>query len=69
MEPSGTPGPRRHRTFGDTGGMAERWHWNMTAAIGNRFGSTAGIEATRDEACDAVEHAYEAMKAAIRDQE
>ena len=26
----------------------------MTAAIGNRLGSTAGIAGTRDEACDAV---------------
>ena len=40
-------------------------NWTMTASIGNRFGSTAGIAATRDEACDAVESAYEAMKAEI----
>ena len=38
-------------------------------AIGNRLGSTAGIGATRDEACVAVERAYETMKAAIRDPE
>ena len=50
-------------------GMAERWHWNMTAAIGNRLGSTAGIAATRDQACDAVEREYERMKAANRDPE
>ena len=37
----------------------------MTAAIGNRLGSTAGIAGTRDEACDAVVFAYEQMKAAI----
>ena len=47
MEPSGIPGPRTHRTFGDTGGMAERWKRSMTAANSNRLGSTAGIEATR----------------------
>jgi hypothetical protein len=41
----------------------------MTASIGNRLGSTAGIAGTRDEACDAVERQYEAMKAATRDQE
>ena len=46
-------------------GMAERWHWSMSASIGNRVGSTAGIEATRGAACDAVERQYEAMKAAI----
>ena len=50
-------------------GFDERWKWNMTASIGNRLGSTAGIEGTRDEACDAVERQYEAMKAATRDQE
>ena len=47
----------------------KRWKWSMAAAIGNRLGSTAGIAGTRDEACDAVERQYEAMKAAIRDQE
>ena len=47
--------------------IEEQWKWAMTASIGNRPGSTAGIEDTRDEACDAVESAYEAMKAAIRD--
>ena len=31
----------------------------MTALIGNRIGSKAGIELTLDEACDAVENAYE----------
>jgi hypothetical protein len=46
-------------------GVDERWKWSMTAAIGNRLGSTSGIAATRDEACDAVERHYEAMKAAI----
>ena len=45
--------------------IEEQWKWAMTASIGNRLGSTAGIEDTRDEACDAVESAYEAMKAAI----
>ena len=50
-------------------GVAERWKWNMTASIGNRLGSTAGIAGTRDEACDAVERHYEVMKAANRDQE
>ena len=50
-------------------GVAERWKWNMTASIGNRLGSTGGIEGTRDEACDAVELQYEVMKAATRDQE
>ncbi len=44
--------------------MAERWHWSMTATIGNRLGSTAGIEATRN-ACDAVEAAYEQITAAL----
>ncbi len=48
-------------------GVDERWKWTMTAAIGNRLDSTAGIEITRDEACDEVESEYEAMKAAIRD--
>ena len=24
--------------------MTERWHWRMSASIGNRLGSTAGIE-------------------------
>ena len=38
----------------------------MNASIGNRIGSTAGIADTRDEACDAVEREYEAMKAAIQ---
>ena len=48
--------------------VEEQWKWAMTASIGNRLGSTAGIEVTRDEACDAVESAYEAMKAVpIRD--
>jgi hypothetical protein len=37
----------------------------MTALIGNRIGSKAGIELTRDEACDAVESAYETMKTLI----
>ena len=46
-------------------GVDERWKWSMTASIGNRLGSTAGSEATRDEACDAVERAYEELKAAI----
>ena len=46
-------------------GVDERWKWTMTAAIGNRLGSTAGIAGTRDEACDAVESEYEVMKAAI----
>ena len=50
-------------------GIGERWKWAMTASIGNRLGSTAGIAGTRDEACDAVERQYEAMKAATRDQE
>ena len=50
-------------------GMDERWKWNMTASIGNRVGTTAGIARTRDEACDAVELHYEVMKAATRDQE
>ena len=45
-------------------GVDERWKWSMTAAIGSRLGST-DIEATRDAACDAVESAYEAMRAAI----
>ena len=36
-------------------GIDERWKWNMTAAIGNRLGSTVFIADTRDEACDAVE--------------
>ncbi len=49
-------------------GVDERWKWNMTAAIGNRLGST-DIADTRDEACDAVESAYEAKKAATRDRE
>ena len=41
----------------------------MTASIINRLGSTGGIAGTRDEACDAVEHHYEVMKAAIPDHE
>ena len=45
--------------------IEEQWKWAMTASIGNRLGSKAGIEDTRDEACDAVEIAYEQMKAAI----
>ena len=45
-------------------GAAERWKWNMFA-LGTRLGSTAGTEATRDAACDMVERAYGAMKAAI----
>ena len=32
--------------------IEEQWKWAMTASIGNRLGSTAGIEDTRDEACD-----------------
>jgi hypothetical protein len=50
-------------------GVDERWKWAMTALIGNRLGSTGGIAETRDEACDAVERKYEAMKVAIHDQE
>ena len=46
-------------------GVEERWKWSMNTSIGNRLGSTAGIAGTRDEACDAVESEYEAMKAAI----
>ena len=46
-------------------GVEELWKWSMNASIGNRLGSTAGIAGTRDEACDAVESEYEAMKAAI----
>ena len=44
----------------------------MTASIGNRLGSTAGIEVTRDgDPVGLVESEYEAMKAAIpiRDRE
>jgi hypothetical protein len=33
----------------------------MNAAIGNRLGSSGGIAGTRDEACDTVESADEAM--------
>jgi hypothetical protein len=50
-------------------GVDERWKWAMTAAIGNRLGSASGIAGTRDEACNAVERQYEAMRAAIHDQE
>jgi ribosomal protein S5 len=52
-------------------GVGERWKWAMTVRIGNRLGSSGGILGTRDEACDAVESAYEAMKARIpiRDRE
>ncbi len=50
-------------------GVDERWKWNMTTSIGNQFGSTAGIAGTRDQACDAVERKYEAMKAATRGRE
>ena len=50
-------------------GVAERWKWTMTAAFRNRLGSTDGIAGTRDEACDAVERQYEAMKTVIYDQE
>ena len=46
-------------------GVDERWKGTMTAASGNRLGSTARIAIKRDEACDAVESEYEAMKAAI----
>ena len=51
--------------FTTAAGVDERWKWNMTASIGNRLGSTAGIAGTRDEACDAVERHYEVMKAAM----
>ena len=50
-------------------GVDERWKGGLAAATGNRLGSTSGIADTRDEACDAVERQYAAMKAAIRDQE
>jgi len=46
-------------------GIDERWKWGMTASNGHEFGSIAGIEGTRDKACDAVERRYEAMKAAL----
>ena len=59
---------RRRRQIGRVyrlPGVEERWTWSLNVWLGNRLGSTAGIEATRDEACDAVERAYEDMKAAI----
>ena len=39
----------------------------MTATIGNRLGSAGGIADSRDEACDAVERAYEAIKTSLRE--
>ena len=50
-------------------GVDECWKWAMNAWIGNRLGTASGIVGSRDEACEAVEREYEAMKAAIGDRE
>ena len=46
-------------------GVEERWKWNMTAWLDKHAGSASGIVDSRDEACDAVEAAYEQFRAAV----
>ena len=41
------------------------WFWTMNGPIGNRWGARSGQVATRDEACDLVEQAYDDLKARV----
>ncbi len=41
------------------------WFWTMNGTYANRSGSTSGQVADRDDACDAVEQAWDTMKAAV----
>ena len=44
-------------------GPIEHWSRSMYAPLGDSVGSKSSVAGTRDEACDAVETAYEDMKA------
>ena len=41
------------------------WFWTMNGRVGNRSGSSHGQVQSRDEACDAVESAYDELKARV----
>jgi hypothetical protein len=58
------------RVYRMTGGPADsKWRWTMVARLGNRLGNSSGVADSRDEACRAVEAAWEAFKARMPKQE
>ena len=41
------------------------WFWTMNGRIGDRMGASSGQVSTRDEACDAVEAAYDDLRGRV----
>ncbi len=50
---------RVYRINSNTGGGC---FWTMYAMVGNRSGANSGQVSTRNQACDAVEQAYDELK-------